>query len=83
MTAGAGNRVYRSYEIYAFVAAVYFVCCHSLSLLSGMLGRRLGRAERGVPTATSVMVEGERVAVSGVPPDRAAEWLGASGRRLE
>jgi polar amino acid transport system permease protein len=33
------NRVYRSYEIYSFVAIVYFVCCYSLSLLSMVLER--------------------------------------------
>jgi His/Glu/Gln/Arg/opine family amino acid ABC transporter permease subunit len=36
------NRVYRSYEIYTFVALVYFVCCYSLSLLSRWIDRRIG-----------------------------------------
>lgn len=40
------NRVYRSYEIYGFVAIVYFVCCYSLSLLSGVLERRVGAGDR-------------------------------------
>jgi His/Glu/Gln/Arg/opine family amino acid ABC transporter permease subunit len=34
------NRVYRSYEIYGFVAIVYFVCCYALSLVSAALERR-------------------------------------------
>ena len=34
------NRVYRSYEIYGFVAIVYFVCCYALSLASAALERR-------------------------------------------
>jgi polar amino acid transport system permease protein len=34
------NRVYRSYEIYGFVAIVYFVCCYALSLASTALERR-------------------------------------------
>jgi ABC-type amino acid transport system permease subunit len=34
------NRVYRSYEIYGFVAIVYFVCCYALSVVSAALERR-------------------------------------------
>jgi hypothetical protein len=34
------NRVYRSYEIYGFVAIVYFVCCYAMSLASAALERR-------------------------------------------
>lgn len=34
------NRVYRSYEIFGFVAIVYFVCCYALSLASKALERR-------------------------------------------
>ena len=34
------NRVYRSYEIYGFVALVYFACCYALSLASTALERR-------------------------------------------
>lgn len=44
------NRVYRSYEIYGFVAIVYFVCCYSLSLISQLLERRLARADGRIPT---------------------------------
>jgi polar amino acid transport system permease protein len=44
------NRVYRSYEIYGFVAIVYFLCCYSLSLLSQLLERRLARADGGRST---------------------------------
>ena len=44
------NRVYRSYEIYGFVAVVYFVCCYSLSLISQLLERRLARPDRVLTT---------------------------------
>ncbi|MFI4988442.1 MAG: amino acid ABC transporter permease [Alphaproteobacteria bacterium] len=40
------NRVYQSYVIYGFVAAVYFVCCYGLSLLSRHLMRRLDPSAR-------------------------------------
>lgn len=36
------NRVYKSYEIYGFVAVVYFMCCYTISLFSRFLGKRLG-----------------------------------------
>lgn len=35
------NRVFRPYEIYTFVAIVYFVFCYALSLLGRSLERRL------------------------------------------
>lgn len=41
------NRVYRSYEIYGFVALVYFVCCYALSLASTALGRRFAVPDGG------------------------------------
>jgi His/Glu/Gln/Arg/opine family amino acid ABC transporter permease subunit len=40
------NRVYQSYVIFGFVAAVYFVCCYGLSLLSRHLMRRLDPSAR-------------------------------------
>jgi His/Glu/Gln/Arg/opine family amino acid ABC transporter permease subunit len=54
------NRVYRSYEIYGFVAIVYFVCCYSLSLLSSALERRFAGPDRRVagparPSVTGVL----------------------------
>ncbi|HEV8614753.1 MAG TPA: amino acid ABC transporter permease [Methylomirabilota bacterium] len=49
------NRVYRSYEIYGFVAVVYFVCCYSLSLLSQVLERRLARSEGRAPAPAVVV----------------------------
>jgi His/Glu/Gln/Arg/opine family amino acid ABC transporter permease subunit len=68
------NRVYRSYEIYAFVAVVYFICCYSLSLLSQVLERRLASGERQVRTPA---------AVSGVTPDAAGGLLRVDAHRLE
>ena len=41
------NRVYRSYEIYGFVALVYFVCCYALSLASTALDRRFAVPDGG------------------------------------
>lgn len=41
------NRVYRSYEIYGFVALVYFVCCYVLSLTSTALERRFAVPDGG------------------------------------
>jgi His/Glu/Gln/Arg/opine family amino acid ABC transporter permease subunit len=41
------NRVYRSYEIYGFVAIVYFVCCYALSLASSALERRFAVPDGG------------------------------------
>jgi His/Glu/Gln/Arg/opine family amino acid ABC transporter permease subunit len=41
------NRVYRSYEIYGFVAIVYFVCCYALSLASAALERRFAVPDGG------------------------------------
>jgi len=35
------NRVFRPYEIYIFVAVVYFVLCYSLSLVGRYIERRL------------------------------------------
>lgn len=42
------NRVFRPYEIYTFVAVVYFVFCYSLSLLGRLLERRLARGQRPI-----------------------------------
>ena len=42
------NRVYRPYDIYIFVAFVYFVLCYTLSLLGRHLERRLAASERTV-----------------------------------
>ncbi|MBI2526443.1 MAG: amino acid ABC transporter permease [Candidatus Rokubacteria bacterium] len=78
------NRVYRSYEIYTFVAIVYFVCCYSLSLLSRILERRLARAERFTAGPASVMVEGEPVALGALRAGQAPCALpGAGSRRPE
>lgn len=77
------NRVYRSYEIYTFVAIVYFVCCYSLSLLSNVLERRLSRAEHFTAQPASVVLEGEPVTFGGVHPNRNVEMLGVSPRRPE
>ena len=41
------NRVYRSYEIFGFVALVYFVCCYSLSLASTALERHFAVPDGG------------------------------------
>ena len=41
------NRVYRSYEIYGFVAIVYFVCCYAMSLASAALERRFAVPDGG------------------------------------
>jgi His/Glu/Gln/Arg/opine family amino acid ABC transporter permease subunit len=35
------NRVYQSFAIYTFVAAVYFICCYSISLIGRHFERRL------------------------------------------
>jgi His/Glu/Gln/Arg/opine family amino acid ABC transporter permease subunit len=48
------NRVYRSYEIYGFVAVVYFVCCYSLSLISQLLERRFARADGRLPAPVTI-----------------------------
>ena len=37
------NREFIFYEIFAFVAIVYFVCCYSLSLASSWFDKRIGR----------------------------------------
>jgi len=59
------NRVYRSYEIYTFVALVYFACCYSLSLLSRTIERRIAgdlgtlrEARAGLPVPKDVLVRG-------------------------
>jgi hypothetical protein len=39
--------VYRSYEIFGFVAIVYFVCCYALSLASTALERRFAVPDGG------------------------------------
>ena len=39
------NRVLRPYEIYGFVAIVYFVLCYALSLFGRALERRLSAGE--------------------------------------
>jgi His/Glu/Gln/Arg/opine family amino acid ABC transporter permease subunit len=39
------NRIFKSFEIYLFVAVVYFVCCYALSLLSRRLERWLAQSE--------------------------------------
>ncbi|HET8577609.1 MAG TPA: amino acid ABC transporter permease [Methylomirabilota bacterium] len=75
------NRVYRSYEIFGFVAIVYFVCCYSLSLLSRVFERRLTRAERFTARLRPVLVEGEAVALGGLSSERPAELLDTSPRR--
>ena len=36
------NREFISYEIFAFVAIVYFVCCYSMSLASNWFDKRIG-----------------------------------------
>src|SRR5579864_701671 len=43
------NRVFRPYDIYIFVALVYFALCYSLSLLGRYLERRLSANERALP----------------------------------
>jgi glutamate/aspartate transport system permease protein len=68
------NRVYRSYEIYAFVAVVYFICCYSLSLLSRLLERRLASGERPVRTPA---------AVSAMSAEAAGGLLRIDAHRLE
>lgn len=35
------NREFISYEIFAFVAIVYFLCCYGMSLVSGWIERKL------------------------------------------
>ena len=42
------NRVFRPYEIYTFVAIVYFVFCYALSLIGRALERRLSRGQRHI-----------------------------------
>jgi His/Glu/Gln/Arg/opine family amino acid ABC transporter permease subunit len=42
------NRIFKSFEIYLFVAVVYFVCCYALSLLSRRLERWLAQSEAPV-----------------------------------
>lgn len=60
------NRIFRPFEIYLFVAIVYFVCCWSLSLLSRWIERRLAVAERPAKqdeTALSLRIEAPAIAV--------------------
>lgn len=40
------NREFISYEIFAFVAIVYFICCYSMSSASGWLERRMAVGRR-------------------------------------
>lgn len=54
------NRVYRSYEIYGFVAIVYFVCCYALSLLSAELQRRFA-----VPDGAGLEARGGAITLRG------------------
>ncbi len=35
------NREFRSYEIFSFVAIVYFICCYSMSLFASWLEKRM------------------------------------------
>lgn len=77
------NRVYRSYEIYTFVAIVYFACCYSLSLLSGVLERRLAGGAGLARHRDVVVLEGEPVTLGGSPAEPGAGLLGAGSRRLE
>lgn len=42
------NRVFRPYEIYTFVAVVYFVFCYALSLLGRLLEHRLSRGQQPI-----------------------------------
>lgn len=42
------NRVFRPYEIYTFVAVVYFLFSYALSLLGRWLERRLARGQRPI-----------------------------------
>jgi His/Glu/Gln/Arg/opine family amino acid ABC transporter permease subunit len=39
------NRIFKSFEVYLFVAVVYFACCYALSLLSRRLERWLAQSE--------------------------------------
>ena len=41
------NRIFRPYEIFIFVALVYFVLCYALSVFGGFLEKRLSRGELG------------------------------------
>jgi His/Glu/Gln/Arg/opine family amino acid ABC transporter permease subunit len=66
------NRVYRSYEIYGFVAMVYFVSCYSLSLLGGVIERRLSRGERRI-RPVPVRSSGPAEDMGGEPGNAAAE----------
>lgn len=52
-------RVFRPYDIFAFVALVYFVFCYALSLLGQWLAHRLrsGEATRRDATVLAVQVE--------------------------
>jgi len=38
------EREFRAFEVYTFIAIVYFVCTYAMSLLAGRLERRLGPA---------------------------------------
>jgi His/Glu/Gln/Arg/opine family amino acid ABC transporter permease subunit len=67
------NRVYRSYEIFGFVAIVYFVCCYALSLASRALERRFA-----VPDGTS---HDARTVTSVFGEDSQHERPPAGGRR--
>jgi His/Glu/Gln/Arg/opine family amino acid ABC transporter permease subunit len=64
------NRVYRSYEIYGFVALVYFVCCYALSLASTALERRFavpnggGQDTRAIALTAGGRARGTRAVTS-------------------
>lgn len=42
------NREFISYELFAFVALVYFVCCYSLSFASKVIEKKLGPSSSNV-----------------------------------
>jgi len=48
------NRVFRPYDIYIFVAIVYFGLCYSLSFLGRRLERRLSAGERIAPPVSGL-----------------------------
>lgn len=77
------NRVYRSYEIYTFVAVVYFVCCYSLSWLSGILERRLAGGVGPPHRRGLVVIEGEPVAVGRSRTELGVAMLDNGSRRGE
>lgn len=42
------NKVFRPYEIYTFVAIVYFVCCFALSLLGRFVAQKLAHGDQRI-----------------------------------